>query len=357
MRREIRKVGVLGAGVMGSGIAAHLANANVPVLLLDIVPPELTPEDEKAGLTRSDRRFRNKFALAGIENIKTSRPALLYSKRFLPLVSVGNFEDDWDKLAECDWIIEVVVERLDIKQQVFERLEKVRRPGTIVSSNTSGLADQEDGRGTLRRLPQELPGDALLQPRPLHAAARGGRGRGDRPRGRRVHDATSASSSSARGSCSARTRRTSSPTASASTPDGHDPRDGRDGLPGGRGGRDHRARDGAPQERVVRHRRTSSGLDTMVHVVRTLREECPDDEGQPAFAVPDFITKMVENKQLGRKTKAGFFKREKGPKGENVDFTLDWQDRPVPPEGQARRPVAQDRRRGSTTPGRASRRS
>ena len=114
MHREIRKVGVLGAGVMGSGIAAHLANAGVRSLLLDIVPPKLTPEDEKAGLTASDPRFRNKFALAGLENVKKSKPALIYTKRFLPLIEIGNFEDDWHRLAECDWIIEVVVERIDI---------------------------------------------------------------------------------------------------------------------------------------------------------------------------------------------------------------------------------------------------
>ena len=95
MGREIRKAGVLGAGVMGSGIAAHLANANVPVLLLDIVPGQLTPDNEKAGLTLGDKRFRNKFSLAGLETVRTSKPALLYSKRFLPLISAGNFEDDW----------------------------------------------------------------------------------------------------------------------------------------------------------------------------------------------------------------------------------------------------------------------
>src|SRR5512136_2182104 len=139
MGREIRKVGVLGAGVMGSGIAAHLANAGVPSLLLDIVPRELSAEDQKAGLTHEDKRFRNKLALAGIETIKSARPAAIYTKRLLPLISVGNFEDDWGKLGECDWIVEVVVERLDIKQQVFERLEKVRKPGSIVSSNSSGL--------------------------------------------------------------------------------------------------------------------------------------------------------------------------------------------------------------------------
>jgi 3-hydroxyacyl-CoA dehydrogenase len=148
MRKDIRRVGVLGAGVMGSGIAAHLANTGISVLLLDIVPPGLTEEDQKKGLTEEDPRFRNTFALAGLDNIKKSRPALLYSKRFLPLIEVGNFDDDWDRLSECDWVVEVVVERMDIKQKVFARLDEIRAPGSIVSSNTSGLsiAGMTEGR-------------------------------------------------------------------------------------------------------------------------------------------------------------------------------------------------------------------
>ena len=140
MGTEIRRAAVLGAGVMGSGIAAHLANAGIPVLLLDIVPPEISDDDEKMGLTEDDPRFRNKFALAGLEGIKKAKPAALYSKRFLPLIEIGNFEDDWNRLEEADWIVEVVVERLEIKQKVFANVEEVRKPGCIVSSNTSGLS-------------------------------------------------------------------------------------------------------------------------------------------------------------------------------------------------------------------------
>ena len=323
MRREIRKVGVLGAGVMGSGIAAHLANANVPVLLLDIVPPQLTPEDEKAGFTRTDRRFRNKLALAGIENIRTSKPALLYSKRFLPLVSAGNFEDDWGKLAECDWIVEVVVERLDVKKQVFERLETVRRPGTIVSSNTSGLPIKKmvEGRSDdfrknflvthffnpvrYMRLLEVIAGEET-DPGVVSFMSDYGQfllGKGivfgkDTPN-------FVANRIGVYGLMA---------TVHAMVEMGYQV-DEVDAVTGPAMGRPRSASFGTVD--LV-------GLDTMVHVVRTLREECPDDECQPAFAVPDFVTKMVENKQLGRKTKAGFFKREKGPKGENLDFTLDW---------------------------------
>jgi 3-hydroxyacyl-CoA dehydrogenase len=90
MGTDIQRAAVLGAGVMGSGIAAHLANAGIPVMLLDIVPPELTEEEEKKGLTKDDPRFRNKFSIAGLEGIKKSKPAALYSKRFLPLIEIGS---------------------------------------------------------------------------------------------------------------------------------------------------------------------------------------------------------------------------------------------------------------------------
>ncbi len=323
MHREIRKVGVLGAGVMGSGIAAHLANAGVPSLLLDIVPPKLAPEDEKAGLTLKDKRFRNKFALAGIETIKTSRPALIYTKRLLPLISVGNFEDDWGKLAECDWVIEVVVERLDIKQQVFERLEKVRKPGAIVSSNTSGLPIHKmlEGRSAdfrknflvthffnpvrYMRLLEVIAGEET-DPEVVKFMTDYGQfllGKGivfgkDTPNfvANRIGVYGIMATIHAMMQLDYQV-------------------DEVDAITGAAMGRPKSASFGTTD--LV-------GLDTMVHVVRTLREECTQDEGKAMFVMPDFITKMVENKQLGRKTKGGFFKREKGAKGENIDFTLDW---------------------------------
>src|SRR5512136_1032691 len=302
MGREIRKVGVLGAGVMGSGIAAHLANAGVPSLLLDIVPRELSPEDQKAGLTREDKRFRNKLALAGIDSIKSARPAAIYTRRLLPLISVGNFEDDWGKLAECDWIVEVVVERLDIKQQVFERLEKVRRPGSIVSSNTSGLpikkmveGRSEDFRRNFlvthffnpvryMRLLEVVPGEETA-PEVVRFMSDFGQfllGKGivfgkDTPN-------FVANRVGVYGLMD---------TIHTMVDMGYQV-DEVDAITGPAMGHPKSASFGTTD--LV-------GLDTMVHVVRTIREECPNDEAQPIFAVPDFVTKMVENKQLGRKTK------------------------------------------------------
>ena len=123
---EIRKAAVLGAGVMGAAIAAHLANVGIPSLLLDIVPADAGQD-------------RDKVARMGLERAINARPAAFYSRKAAKLVTAGNIEDDLGKLADVDWIIEAVVERLDIKRSLYENIEKVLRPGTIVTSNTSGL--------------------------------------------------------------------------------------------------------------------------------------------------------------------------------------------------------------------------
>lgn len=139
MKRRIKHVTVLGSGIMGSGIAAHFANIGVEVLLLDIVPFELTEAEQKKGLTKEDKAVRNRIAAENFEKLKKASPALLYSPKFADRITVGNFDDDLKKIKKTDWIIEVVVERLDIKKSVYEKIEQFRKPGTLVSSNTSGI--------------------------------------------------------------------------------------------------------------------------------------------------------------------------------------------------------------------------
>lgn len=139
MKRRIKHVTVLGSGIMGSGIAAHFANIGVQVLLLDIVPFELSEAEQKKGLTKEDRSVRNRIATESFEKLKKANPALLYSPKFADRITVGNFDDDLPKIKNTDWIIEVVVERLDIKKSVYEKIEQFRKPGTLVSSNTSGI--------------------------------------------------------------------------------------------------------------------------------------------------------------------------------------------------------------------------
>jgi 3-hydroxyacyl-CoA dehydrogenase len=325
MSTEIRKAAVLGAGVMGSGIAAHLANAGIPVLLLDIVPPKLGEQDEKQGLNEKDPKFRNKFSIAGLEGIGKSKPAALYSKRFLPLIEIGNFEDDWDKLADCDWIVEVVVERLDIKQQVFARVDEVRKKGSIVSSNTSGLsiAGMTEGRSEdfkqhflvthffnpvryMRLL--ELVAGEKTAPDILDFFSNFGRfrlGKGivfgkDTPNfiGNRIGTFGMAATINAMVEMDYQV-------------------DEVDAITGPAMGHPGSASFGTAD--LV-------GIDVLAHVVNTIAEGCPDDEQVGVFKIPDFITGMISNGSLGRKTKdrGGFYRIQKEGDGSKTKLVIDW---------------------------------
>jgi 3-hydroxyacyl-CoA dehydrogenase len=139
MQRTIRRVAVIGAGTMGAAIAGHLANAGIPAFLLDIVPASLTPQEQAQGLTLESPQLRNRMAREGFERMRKARPANLVNERAADVIKVGNTEDHFGWIAEADWIIEVILERLDLKQALMARIEAVRKPGSIVSSNTSGL--------------------------------------------------------------------------------------------------------------------------------------------------------------------------------------------------------------------------
>ena len=140
--RHINRVAVIGSGIMGSRIACHFANIGVEVLLLDIVPFDLTEEQKQ------DKQIRNSIVNEAIKSTLKSKPSPIYSKEFVSRITTGNLEDDLHKITNVDWIIEVVVERLDIKKQVFEKIEKHRKEGTLISSNTSGIPIESmlDGR-------------------------------------------------------------------------------------------------------------------------------------------------------------------------------------------------------------------
>jgi 3-hydroxyacyl-CoA dehydrogenase len=164
MVKRIQRAAVLGSGVMGSGIAAHLANVGIPTLLLDIVPRELTKEEEAKGLTLEHKEVRNRFANQALQKLLKQKPAPLMSKSNLALIEVGNFEDDFHRLAEVDWIIEVVVENLEIKKSVFARVDEVRKPGTIVSSNTSGISIEAMAEGRSEDFKKHFLGTHFFNP-------------------------------------------------------------------------------------------------------------------------------------------------------------------------------------------------
>ena len=133
MSRRIKKVAVLGSGVMGSGIACHFANIGLDVIMLDIVPFDLKEEEKNNPVAR------NRIVNGALKAALKAKPAALYDKAFASRIQTGNFDDDFEKVKEADWIIEVVVERLDIKKQIFEKVDQYRTPGTLVTSNTSGI--------------------------------------------------------------------------------------------------------------------------------------------------------------------------------------------------------------------------
>ncbi|WP_033542666.1 3-hydroxyacyl-CoA dehydrogenase/enoyl-CoA hydratase family protein [Planococcus sp. CAU13] len=164
MAYQIRKAAVIGSGVMGSGIAAHLANIGIPVLLLDIVPRELSEAEQAKGLTLEDRAVRNRIAATSIQKLLKQKPAPLTAKKNLDLITPGNLEDHLEKLTDVDWIVEVVVENLDVKKSLYEKIDAVRKPGTIVSSNTSGISIDAMAEGRSEDFSKHFLGTHFFNP-------------------------------------------------------------------------------------------------------------------------------------------------------------------------------------------------
>ncbi|HEY1482665.1 MAG TPA: 3-hydroxyacyl-CoA dehydrogenase family protein, partial [Candidatus Acidoferrum sp.] len=152
MTRRIEKTVVLGAGTMGARIAAHFANAGLPCLLLDIVPKDAAPAD------------RNKIVAAGLEAAKKSKPAAFFTPALASKISIGNFEDDLPRIADADWIIEVVAENLDIKRSVLSKVAAVRKPGSIITTNTSGLPVHLIAEGLPEEFQQHWAGTHFFNP-------------------------------------------------------------------------------------------------------------------------------------------------------------------------------------------------
>ena len=162
--RQIRKAAVLGSGVMGSGIAAHLANVGIPTLLLDMVPHELTEVEKKQGLTLEDKSVRNRMSQAAKLKLLKQKPSPLTSQKNLSLIEVGNFEDDLIKLQAVDWVIEVVVENIDVKKSIFEKVDQFRKPGSIISSNTSGISIESMAEGRSEDFQKHFLGTHFFNP-------------------------------------------------------------------------------------------------------------------------------------------------------------------------------------------------
>lgn len=309
MKRTIKKVAVIGSGIMGSGIACHFANIGVEVLLLDIIPNVLTEAEEKKGLTLESKAVRNRLVNEHLANALKSNPSPIYSQKFASRITTGNTTDDMAKIAHYDWIIEVVVERLDIKKVVFEQIDRYRKPGTLVTSNTSGIPIQFMSEGRSEDFQTHFCGTHFFNPArylKLFEIIPGPKTSTE------VLDFLFDYGSKFLGKTSV---------VAKDTPAFIGNRIGIFGIQS----LFHLVKEmdltveevdkltgpviGRPKSATFRTVDVV-GLDTLVHVANGLYENCPNDEAHELFKLPDFINKMMENKWLGSKTGQGFYKKE-----------------------------------------------
>jgi 3-hydroxyacyl-CoA dehydrogenase len=312
MKRHIRKVAVIGSGVMGSRIACHFAGIGVKVLLLDIIPKELMPAEAAQELTLESKQVRNRIVNDALKATLKSKPSPVYTKDIVNFITTGNIEDNLPEIADCDWVIEVVIERLDIKRSIFEQIEKYRKPGTLITSNTSGIPIHLMNEGRSEDFQQHFCGTHFFNP----------------PRYLRLLEIIPAPATKPEvidflmqygdkflGKTTVLCKDTPAFIANRVGVFGFMAVfkamqqlglnvDDVDTLTGTVMGR--------PKSATFRTGDVV-GLDTLVHVAKGLPQLVPDDEMKDFFTMPAFLEKMVENKWLGDKTGQGFYKKVKAP--------------------------------------------
>lgn len=322
MKRIIQKIAVLGSGVMGSRIACHFANIGCEVLLLDIVPKEPNDAEKAKGLTLDKKQVRNRIAGDALAFALKSNPSPIYKKAFASRITIGNFEDDMPKIANCDWVIEVVIENLDIKKSVFTNVEKFRKPGTLITSNTSGIPIHLMTEGRSDDFKAHFCGTHFFNP----------------PRYLKLLEIIPTKDTSADvisflmqygekylGKTTVLCKDTPAFIAN------------RVGVYGIMALLHIVEKMGLTVEEVdkltgpVLGRPKSAtfrtgdvvGLDTLVLVANGLKQNCPNDEANALFVLPDYLKKMVDNKWLGDKTGQGFYKKVKNKEGKSEIMVLD----------------------------------
>ncbi len=322
MNRPIRKVAVVGSGVMGSRIAAHFAGIGVQVLLLDIIPRELTEEDKAKGITIDNPGWRNRIVNDALQATLKASPSAVYTKDVAQRISIGNIEDDLHKIADCDWVIEAVIERLDIKQQVFEKIEQHRRPGSLITTNTSGIPIRMMAEGHSEDFQQHFCGTHFFNPprylKLLEIIPAPGTKQevidflvdyGDRFLGKTtvLCKDTPAFIANRVGVFGFMAVFHAMQQLGLSI-------DETDSLTGTILGR--------PKSATFRTGDVV-GLDTLVRVAEALPQHVPNDEAKDIFKIPPFIQQMLANKWYGDKTGQGFYKKVKGEGGKSEILTLD----------------------------------
>ena len=322
MKRRIKKIAVLGSGVMGSRIACHFANIGLEVLLLDIVPKEANATETAKGLSLESKAVRNRIVNDSLTFALKSNPSPIYRKSFASKISTGNFTDDLDKIKDADWIIEVIIENLAIKKSLFEKVEALRTPGTLVTSNTSGIPINLMTEGRSEDFKKHFCGTHFFNPPrylPLLEII---------PTKHTTDEVTSFFMDYGQRFLGKETVLCKDTPAFIANRVGvysimalfHIVEemgltvDEVDKLTGPIIGR--------PKSATFRTCDVV-GLDTLVHVANGLKQAAPNDEKIDTFKIPDYVSKMVENGWLGSKSKQGFYKKVKGEGGKSEILSLD----------------------------------
>ena len=322
MKRRIQKVAVIGSGIMGSGIACHFANIGIEVLLLDIIPNKLDDRELANGLTLESKSVRNRIVNQSLKTSLKSKPSPIYDQKFASRITTGNIEDDLHRINDVDWIIEVVVERLDIKKQVFEKIEKYRKKGTLITSNTSGIPIKYMNEERSEDFQKHFAVTHFFNPPrylKLFEVVPG-------PHcNQEVTDFLMMYGEKFLGKTTVLAK---------DTPAFIGNRIGVFGIMS----LFHIVKEmdltveevdkltgpviGRPKSATFRTVDVV-GLDTLVHTSNGVAQNAPNDERHDIFAIPDFITKMMENNWLGSKTGQGFYKKIVDDKGKKQIFGLD----------------------------------
>lgn len=322
MNKKINKVAVLGSGIMGSRIACHFANIGVEVLLLDIAPKEFLAEEAAKGLSADHPLVKNRIVNAALQQALKTNPSPVYTKATANKIATGNFDDDMAKIAGVDWIIEVVVENLDIKKKVFEQVEQFRRPGTLVTSNTSGIPIHLMAEGRTEDFKANFCGthffnpprylrllEVIPTPYTQPALVDFIMHYGDKFLGKTtvLCKDTPAFIANRVGVYAIMALLHLVEKLDLTVEEV-------DKFTGPALGR--------PKSATFR---TSDlvGLDTMIKVSKGLYDNCPDDKSHDLFKLPDYVVKMEENKWLGDKTNQGFYKKTKTAEGKTEILALD----------------------------------
>lgn len=322
MKRVIRKVAVLGSGIMGSRIACHFANIGVEVLLMDICPKELNADEQARGLDLNHKTVRNRFVNAALDSTLKSNPSAIFSKKVIPNITTGNFDDDMKNIANCDWVIEVVVEKLEIKRLIYDQVEKYRTAGTLISSNTSGIPIHLMAEGRTDDFKSHFCGTHFFNP----------------PRYLRLLEIIPIPETNPEiidflmhfgdkflGKTTVLCKDTPAFIANRVgvysimsllhlvkkmdlTVEEVDKYTG--------------PVLGRPKSATFRTTDVV-GLDTMINVAAGLFNNLPNDKAHRLFELPDYVKKMQENQWLGDKTKQGFYKKIKGADGKSEILALD----------------------------------